>query len=107
MKSAVVPLWYAGEAMIFGTQVLSQASPQVSQPPCMSFVVLGATNEYAGRVPVLSAVSRAPPDVVPSGTCCFKQTVPKPVKYGAAVCRGTYRPFDVFCREQLDGSDSA
>jgi hypothetical protein len=90
-----------------GIQRASHASAHDRQPPWASFVVLGTTNENAGSVPAPRSPASAPEVVVPSGSCRFRQAALRSVKYGAAVCLGTYKPSGVFCRLQLEGIDSA
>jgi len=55
-------------AVIFGTQLWSQASPVAIEQSCMSLQRLGVTKQNFGNVPLFRALRKAPLDVVPIGT---------------------------------------
>ena len=68
MKRTVLPAWYDGLEVIFGTQLCSHASPVCTEQSCMSLHRFGVTKLNFGRVPLLSALAKAPLEVVPIGT---------------------------------------
>src|SRR3954470_2499681 len=103
--TAVRPAAYVVLPRIRGSHDFSHASPVATEQSCMSLHRFGVTNENAGRLPPVSAPSKAPADVVPIGTSHEAQSVRMPVKYAAGLCLTAYVPDAVSA--QLAGIDSS